>query len=464
MHSTESKHRPPAAFVSLWWLHPFWIVAVPLLVFSLIAYLLPEPDYRENWRTAKAFGSSDLLLCVAVAAAFSTGCLLASWIDSGFTIHRRLAPGPRDVGVGQRALKILFDVAFIVTIAGYAIWFGSIFLQAGIGVFTNMLTGGGNSDALKTAGKDSMITGVTTVTQFGMGVALLGTYLGFTQGWRKVRLRLVLLLGLTALRAVFLSERLSLIEVVLPSLVLLIRLVGCGRPETWLRRFLAVAPIAGGICLYALFTFTEYFRSWSSFYSERGDQSLLLFSLLRLAGYYVTALNNGAVAWHAFGAAYFPYITLDWLWKFPVVGNTLKQGLGGTSDPLENLMLVLKEDANPEFNNPSGIFVLFTDFGLAGGLFVFALYGCAAGLLYGSWRRGSMTGMMLYSFLFVGMSEQVRICYLTEGRVFPTWLLLLVVIFITRAGLRKARSVRKQAAPAHPIANRPDLPPDPKLG
>ena len=81
MHSGENKSRIAPAFVSLWWLHPVWIVAVPLVMFSLIAFLLPEPDYRENWRSAKVFGSSDLMLCLAVAAAFSAGCLLAALAD-----------------------------------------------------------------------------------------------------------------------------------------------------------------------------------------------------------------------------------------------------------------------------------------------------------------------------------------------------------------------------------------------
>lgn len=442
MHSAENKNSPPAASASLWWLHPFWLVAVPLVVISLVAYLLPEPDYRQSWRTPKAFSASDLMLCLAVAAAFSAGCVLASWIDAVFSNHRRLAAGPRDLGVGRRELKILFDVAFVVVIASYAIWFGSILRQGGIGMVMSMLTGGhGASDILKWSAKESIITGITTFTQFGMGTALLGTYIGFTEGWRKVRMRLVLLLAVTTVRAVFLSERLSLIEVVIPAAILMIRLIGFGRPRSALRRCLLIAPFVGIAGLYALFTFTEYFRSWSTFYGARSDQSLLSFSLLRLLGYYVTALNNGAIEWHEHGALYFPQATLEWLWRFPMVGGTLEEALGGTHAFSEGRDALLMAEGNPELNNTSGIFVVFTDLGVSGALLYFACYGCVAGLLYGSYRRGSIVGLFLYSFLFTGLTEQVRIFYTSSGRAFPTWVLLLLGILLSRPRLRRSTPI-----------------------
>ncbi len=431
---------------TLWWVHPFWIVAAPLVLISLVAYLLPEATYQANWHTAKAFGASDLLLCLAVVAAFSAGCGLASWTNAGFTIPRRISTAQPDARGGHRELKILFDLGFLATLTGYAIWFGSILKQGGIGMFTAMLTGeAGASDLLKESSKGSIITGITTFTQFGMATVLLGTYLGFTKSWRMVRARLALLLGLTMLRAIFLSERLSIIEVVLPSALLLIRLAEFGRARPALRRALVVAPFFGIAALYTLFTFTEYFRSWSSFYAERTDQSLFSFGLLRLLGYYVTALNNGAIEWHEHGALYFPYSTLDWLWKFPLVGGTLRLILGGTNRPSETRGDLLAASGNPEFNNPSGIFVVFTDLGAPGALLYFFLFGCVAGLLYAAYRRSSVAGLFLYSFLFTGLTELVRISYVDTGRAFPTWALLLVAVLVSWP-----RQRRFHPAPLHP--------------
>ncbi len=429
---------------TLWWVHPCWIVAAPLVLISIVAYLLPESAYQANWRTQKSFGASDLLLCLAVVVAFSAGCLLSSWMDSGFTIPRRIPPAQQDARGSHWRLKILFDLGFLATLTGYAIWFGSILKQGGIGMITAMLTGeAGASDLLKESSKDSIITGITTFTQFGMATTLLGTYLGFTKSWRMVRWRLALLLGLTILRAIFLSERLSIIEVVLPSALLLIRLADFWRARPALRRALILTPFFGIAALYTLFTFTEYFRSWSSFYAEHGDQSLLTFGLLRLLGYYVTALNNGAIEWHEHGALYFPYSTLDWLWKFPLVGSAFRLMLGGTNKPSDTRGDLLTDSGNPEFNNPSGIFVVFTDLGAPGALLYFFLLGCVAGLLFAAYRRSSVVGLFLYPFLFTGLTELVRISYVDTGRAFPTWVLLLAAILVSWPA-------RHRSSPPHP--------------
>ena len=429
----------------LWWLHPFWFMAAPLLFMSAIAYLLPEGDYHDAWLTPKAFEFGDLVLCFAVAGVFSAGCLIASRLNAVFSHRHPLSPGARDAGVGRRELELLFDLAFIVTIVGYAIWFASIIRQGGLGLFLNMLSGGkGASDEAKRSATDSMITGVTTFTQFGMGTTLLGTYLGLARGWGTIRIRLVLLLGMTALRAVFLSERLSLIEVLLPSLIVAIRLKGFGRAGSKLRRLLVITPAMAVVGLYALFTFTEYFRSWSTFYADRGDQSLLSFSMLRLLGYYVTAINNGAIEWHAHGALHFPYETLDWLWRFPVVGESLQTMLGGNKDPALVRVALLTAEGNPEFNNTSGVFTVFTDFGAIGAMFFFLLYGCGAGLLHRSYCRGSTAGLFLYPFLVVALSEQMLIFYAGSGRAFPTWLLLFAAVFAAYPRRGRVRPPQKR--------------------
>ena len=85
MSSNQSKGPSPVAAAPLWWLHPIWFMAVPLLAMSFAAYLLPEADFQESWRTAKAFDSGDLALCIAVAGVYTAGCLLASGISAGFS-------------------------------------------------------------------------------------------------------------------------------------------------------------------------------------------------------------------------------------------------------------------------------------------------------------------------------------------------------------------------------------------
>ena len=68
-------------------------MAAPLTVIALVAYLLPEPDYCKIWRTAKAFGASDLMLCLAVATGLLAGCLLAALADVTENLRRLGAYG-----------------------------------------------------------------------------------------------------------------------------------------------------------------------------------------------------------------------------------------------------------------------------------------------------------------------------------------------------------------------------------
>ena len=143
---------------------------------------------------------------------------------------------------------------------------------------------------------------------------------------------------------------------------------------------------------------------------------------------------------------------MGWLWNFPVIGAPLRHALGGDSNPSEVRDALLTAEGNPELSNPSGIFVVFTDYGVPGALLYFAILGCVAALLYGSYRRGSVVGLFLYSFLFVGMTEQVRIIYISTGRAFPTWLLLFAAIFVSWPGLRRERPPRKREARASPAA------------
>ena len=123
--------------------------------------------------------------------------------------------------------------------------------------------------------------------------------------------------------------------------------------------------------------------------------------------------------------------------------------LGGSDEPAELAAVLVAEDGNPEFNNPTGIFVVFTDLGIPGGLLFWAAFGGVVMLLYRAFRRGSLAGLFLYPFLFMGLTDQVRIFYLTTGRTFAAWAFLLVAWMIARKEFRMAEwfSVRRRASP-----------------
>jgi hypothetical protein len=162
--------------------------------------------------------------------------------------------------------------------------------------------------------------------------------------------------------------------------------------------------------------------------------------LSRLSGYYITALDNGAGLVHGWGnlAA---VNTADWFWRFPwEIGQTFLARV---------LDLNLKDDswlywnATPEFNNASGIFMPFVDFGKAGGVLFWFLFGLLTGVIYRGFVYGSFAGMLLYPSWFTGVLEMPRILYFCEARYFPVMVICLILIFVVH-------SVVSQEAPTVP--------------
>ena len=426
--------KAQATRAAIWWLNPFWILVIPLVLIAFVTRLIPEADYQLYWRLPKFFTDDDLALCLWVALAFSIGCLLAVFLERGL-----VRPSSAETLATPRwtMLTRLFYCGLIVTVFAYTVWFGAILKQAGLGIIPAVLRGdSGAIYELIRLRKDAAITGITSLTQVGIGVGLAGVFLSCQLGWKKVRWPLGLLFFLTLMRAVFLAERLALIELMLPGVVLWFQLRGLR--AGFARHLVNFAPFVGVIVLYSLFTFSEYFRSWG-YYSEQGETSLLWFTLVRLSGYYVTSLNNGAMLWQELGPLGFPYATLEWLWRFPIIGDALRDSLGGSDAPAALVSIIVAEDGNPEFNNPTGIFVTFTDYGVPGALVFWVLFGCVATLLYRAFRRGSVAGLFLYPFVFMGLTDQIRIFYLTGGRTFAAWLFLFAVIFVTRREIRRSQ-------------------------
>jgi hypothetical protein len=179
--------------------------------------------------------------------------------------------------------------------------------------------------------------------------------------------------------------------------------------------------------LFLFFAVFEYFRSWSAYYKFQYD-SYWIFVLSRLSGYYITALDNGAAMIH--GSNNFAALnTAEWFWRFPwetFLGKAL--GLDPVGDDSW-----LYWNASAEFNNASGIFMPFVDYGKAGGLVFWFVFGMVTGVIYRGFVVGSFAGMLIYPSWFVGVLEMPRILYLSEPRYFPVLVICLVSIFLVHS-------------------------------
>ena len=429
---------------TLWWLNPACIAGFMGLAVSLAAYAISDPLYQTNWRTPKYFGGEPLLLTLGFTLLFVIGALFANSGSQREDEDR----GPWQEAIPWLWVTRIFWFCVIGSVTGYVVWAGvAVARGASLSLALGVLRGEkGASYEMKEVYLGT-ISGVTTLTQLGIAAMVLGVLIAAVQGWKAVRVPLALVFFLAVLRALFNSERLATIELAVPFIVLAIRLMVLDSPRysgLWTKA-LQFAPMAGSMVLFMVFAAFEYNRSWSTFYSS-GNMTFWEFISLRLLGYYVTALNNGALMIQRIAPGGVPFYTGHFLWRFPVVSNVVHAiypnlALDAASPQADPYMQILAREANVEFNNPSALLPPVADFGVTGAMLYWLLAGMLCGLLYRWFRQGELAGLLLYPVFFTGIIETTRIPYWGEGRVVIAYFILVPLAWMV-AGARRPREAR----------------------
>lgn len=428
----NSCHQPASLRLNcLWWLHPACAGAALLGALACLTYLTPESTYRGLWSVPKFFDLDDLLRCALLVGSLVFGSCVGSWIPP----LRATSCDWKDA-IPWHLVRMLFYAGFTLCILGYASWF-AIGVSRGVNLSALLAVLKAEGPAMyEIRDYFAKAPGLTTMTQFGIAVVVLGVMLGTAHGWRRIRWMLILLLSLALIRALFLSERLALLELLIPGGILYLnlrRLRFVGRRDR-LAPLLFLVPLVAPLFVYLFFMVFEYFRSWAAYYATASHMSLPEFALLRLAGYYVTAFNNGALLVQDIeGPLPLPYFSLEWLWKFPVLKDALDYEQLAQVPIVSMVAKLFATSANPEFNNPCGLILPHLDFGFAGAVFFYLSAGLIIGGLYSLFRKGHVLGLAYYPVFFIGILELPRVLYWPSSRVFPTWILLLPILF---AGLR----------------------------
>jgi hypothetical protein len=251
------------------------------------------------------------------------------------------------------------------------------------------------------------------------------------------RLGVVLLLGMA--RAFFLTERLAILELIIPAVGILAMHLAKRRAAA--SRLVAAAPFILMPAVMAVFGAFEYSRSWA-FYSQHTHGSFVQFVVDRLAGYYATAYNNGQLAlMYASGGSRLPYGSIEALWTAPGMSQIDLYGrLTGHTEP-NDFGTVLTQHGNPEFNSPGGLAVPFVDYGTVGGLLFLFLAGLTLGVAYRSWRDGELWGALVYPVALTGLFELPRYLYWGQGRVAPAFVALFLVAWLAGRRRRAAAHV-----------------------
>jgi hypothetical protein len=423
----------------LWWLGPASLFAFVIGGTMLAAAVQSDAAFRL-YGAPKFIAGKHLLLAAAAIAAFAIGRRLAD------------ATGKVPAGATRSAdgvVRLWFWLAAVLTLFGYAVWL-AVGVKNGfsLGTLRDFLT---TDDPLLTESirNDIFINlkGITTCTQFGVAAVPLGLWL-FFRGERRVIWPVGLLIGLAAARALVFSERLALIELLVPALVVTLRMMVLGRSfRPAVRWGMRLAPLLGAFALLALFGGFEYFRSWR-YYQNQFD-SYAEFTLWRVTGYYTTAHNNSAMALETQPMYPLPYATLRQLWSTPGLAST---PLGFTRltgmDPTVRHEAMLERYGTPELNNEGGLFQPALDFGLAGLVAFWLGCGFIAGRLYRGYLVGTLLGVTCYPLVLLAILETPRFLYLCYPRSLPAVVTLLLVAWLAKRAHQPVAAPLVQAATA----------------
>jgi hypothetical protein len=386
-----------------WWVRPDTFTLFFLIPLFVVCSALPD-DVFLNWRHAHNFVTWDAFSVAIVALC---GFALASrWASRRGTARATSYGFDADRFIARAQYRAILYGILGITLAAYAL------------LLPGEIAAGGELPPEargRIAGVTSFVNlGPLYVTMLFLQFRLTGAPLS-----RFDKAAFALFLTLTTARVFLSSERLALLEVLIP--IVLIQFAVKGRHRT----FMTIAPFVAVIGLAVFFGLTEYFRSWTA-YSKTGIP-LTEFMLTRLLGYYATAINNGAVIFTAFEPSFEPYFTAGWLVKMPGLSTLNSDWAASLGDRVET---VFANYASPEFSNTSGIYAPMSDFGAVGGIAVWIILGAITGRLFRGFLLGRPVSLLLFPTWLTGVYEILRIFYWGGPRYFPVLILTPIVAWL----------------------------------
>ena len=399
-----------------WWCSPAGLAVGFLLpMFALVACAVQLDLEGLTARGISFLGLGYLTLGAGLLATMAFGGWLGSHLVVAAPGSAADGPDTRDVDFGSVAIGL-------VALTAYLVWFRQYLASPGL--LWSILSG-----ASRPSRADELVTGVTSLANAGpVFFAVYAWRLVFRRdrpigGWLHAICAALALL--TAFRVYAWSERLALIEAVLPlALALAVR---AGRSDRRIVRTLVrFGPFIALPMLMLYFGLAESVRSWASD-TYNGKLGFWDFVVGRMATYYYTSLNNGAglLATQDWPSLHFDYVA-SMLHTAPLsIGRVFSALVGSTGPTLDTF---LERYGDIEFNNPSGLYSVVYDLGVPGGIAYFAATGVAAGMLFRRYAAGALTGALFYPLFFISYLEVFRYPYLGTGRFFASALSALLVL------------------------------------
>lgn len=422
----SSEQRPTMP----WWTSPAGIcIGFLLPILFLIAYV---GDMGHPGLTIRGLRFLTLGY-LALGALLLLVTALGGWVGQHMRLRPTTAGDPQDWDFAATGVAL-------IALFAYLYWFKDFFLDPILLLRT--LRGEYRPDRSNIELTPGITSLVNVAPAFFSLYAYRLAFRGPRMGPALHGLFAVLVL-LTVFRVYAWSERLALIEATLPF-GLALGAIAFNSPKRFVRALTWAGPFVALPALVLYFGMAEYVRSWTS-PTYSGKLGFWDFAIGRLASYYYTSLNNGAglletLDWPTYTFEH----TLFWLHRAPLsLGPLFSAWVDLTHFEPEAF---LEKFADPEFNNPSGLYAVICDLGLPLGIAYFSLIATFGGLLFRAYGEGRLIGAAAYPILFLSFLEVFRYPYLGQPRAL-TWALGIALAFLLVQGRQASRSVTTEGRP-----------------
>lgn len=391
----------------MWWIRPSSLLLYFIIpLYLLVCIRLYSIDFTLSGQATYKIPSIYMLGFLSVFLLW-LGAYIGERIDGNKIAAER----------NENINKVMIFL-FVMSFIAYVIWF--IPIISNFSLIKAMILGvPGTTGFIRQ--NYSTIPGVTTIVQFSIVYSACYGLWGRRMG-RKYTLMFYLLLALALLRAVLWSERLAVIEYIIPYIIVVVS-IDSRFKNKW---YLNFAPYAGIVFLILYFVAFEYSRSWISYYIDIYD-SIWQFGLDRFLEYYFASINNSVGLMDSYiWPSLEPKHTLSFLFNFPVLGGFFSEVLL-TKDYLSEFLYLY---GDPEFNNTSGVLLPVFEWGYIAYFFTFMI-GYGMGRLYTN-SSNSKFSLLAYACFYIGLLEVLRLPYYGEGRFFAVLIGLLIVFFFVK--------------------------------
>jgi oligosaccharide repeat unit polymerase len=423
------------------------LMYVPLL--ALFAATSPS-IFSGEFLSVKHLTTTSFAYFTAAIFLFACGAALGGRMPLRRPLRHAFEQSAREDGYRVARLAPFLHATMLVAALAYLTWFAVGVARAG-GPSAFITTWLDNPFAVKTELLRT-IPGVTTLTQLSVAAVPLALAFGLLGRGGKLRGLAVLLVVLATARSFLFSERLALLEVVVPILYLLLSERRVTVPKALLY------SLAAGTAILVVFTAAELRRTYV--YSHNFSVPRVT---ARFLGYYLTSIDNGSTIIDEYPAATPFANTGQILWRFPGVSAVDASDLpplgtvslrytdlfGVDPDPFWREAFA-EQGLNYEYNVFTTPGFLAADFGWFA-LPLFLLLGLYSGALYRR-ARTSPLHRALYAVWFVGLLEFMRIFYFLNTRVFPAYLVFMAVYVSIARRVRVEDTVTPLPGGARPVA------------